>query len=207
MTRSARNWRIAAAATLLATVAQLAVATFVPTLEQFAGKAFLSRLIAYPVMMAIAPCVWWFVLRSRGGLRAIPWAGVTLIMIPFLIDVTGNTLDLYDTVWWWDDANHFVNWAFLSAGVGTMLIRSPRMRGWLLVLTVTGAGAIMAIAWEIGEYYAFIRGGTERATAYTDTLGDEVLGTFGAFVGAVILMISARRAEDAGRLTPGPTAP
>ena len=184
--RSGSKWRIAAALLLAATVAQLAVATFVPNLEQFAGKAFLSRLIAYPVMMLIAPTAWWLVTRRRSPSSAMPWAAVALIMVPFLIDVTGNTLDLYDTVWWWDDANHFVNWAFLSAGVGVMIARDQRARGWLLVLAVTGVGAIMAILWEIGEYYAFIRGGTELAGAYTDTLGDEVLGTLGGLVGALI---------------------
>jgi hypothetical protein len=190
--RSGSKWRIAAALLLAATVAQLAVATFVPNLEQFAGKAFLSRLIAYPVMMLIAPTAWWLVTRRRSPSSAMPWAAVALIMVPFLIDVTGNTLDLYDTVWWWDDANHFVNWAFLSAGVGVMIARDRRARGWLLVLAVTGVGAIMAILWEIGEYYAFIRGGTELAGAYTDTLGDEVLGTLGGLVGALILAWTLR---------------
>lgn len=189
---SGSKWRIAAVLILAATVAQLAVATFVPNLDQFAGKAFLSRLIAYPVMMLIAPVAWWITTRRRSPASAMPWAGVALVMVPFLIDVTGNTLDLYDTVWWWDDANHFVNWAFLSAGVGVMLARDPRVRGWLLVLSVTGIGSIMAILWEIGEYYAFIRGGTELATAYTDTLGDEVLGTLGGLVGALALAWRAR---------------
>ncbi len=51
---------------------------------------------------------------------------------------------------------------------------------------MAGVGAIMAIFWEVGEYYAFIRGGTELATAYTDTLSDEVLGTFGATAAGAI---------------------
>ena len=73
-----------------------------------------------------------------------------------------------------------------------MIARDQRARGWLLVLAVTGVGAIMAILWEIGEYYAFIRGGTELAGAYTDTFGDEVLGTLGGLVGALILAWTLR---------------
>ncbi len=34
--------------------------------------------------------------------------------------------------------------------------------------------------WELGEWYAFIRNGTELDTAYQDTLGDETLGSLGA---------------------------
>ena len=96
-------------------------------------------------------------------------------MAPFLIDVTGNTLDLYDTVDWWDDANHFVNWLLLCGGIGLLLARrGPTALG--AGLLVTGLGALLAIGWELGEWYTFIRHGTELDTAYQDTLGDEALG-------------------------------
>jgi hypothetical protein len=52
---------------------------------------------------------------------------------------------------------------------------------------ISGVGAIMAIGWEIGEYVAFIRGGTELATAYTDTLEDLVLGTLGAVAAGTLV--------------------
>jgi len=47
--------------------------------------------------------------------------------------------------------------------------------------------------WEIGEYFAFIRGGTELATAYTDTLGDEILGLTGGALAALTVALTARR--------------
>ena len=46
----------------------------------------------------------------------------------------------------------------------------------------------MAIGWEIGEYFAFIRGGTELGTAYLDTLGDLTLGTFGALAAGALVV-------------------
>jgi len=175
-----RDGRWVAAAVFGLTVVQLAVAAAMPNLEQFAGKGFTARLFLYPVMMLVAPAVWWLLARRGNRPGAVPWIPFTLIMLPFLIDVTGNTLDLYDSVWWWDDANHFVNWFFLTLGVGLLLAGAARQPGWASLLMVSGIGAIMAIGWEIGEYFAFIRGGTELATAYTDTLGDLVLGTLGA---------------------------
>ena len=177
------------------TTVQLLVATLFPDLPQFDGKAFGSRLVAYPLMMSAPVLVWWVVARRRGDEEPLPWLGFTLIGIPFLVDVTGNTLDLYDSVAWWDDANHFVNWAFLGGGIGLLLLRSPRIaRGWPLVLTVTGIGAVLAIAWELAEYATFIRFGTELDTAYTDTLGDEALGTLGSLLAALVLVRTARRA-------------
>lgn len=188
----AMRWAIAV---FVATVGQLAVATFVPGLEQFEGKAFGARLVAYPVMMLVVPAWWWLrhrrvVARPAGAgsteAGVVPWGAFALIGAPFLIDVTGNTFDLYDTVWWWDDANHFVNWVLLCAGIG-LLITGGIARRWVVVTLVTGLGAILAIGWELGEWYTFIRHGTELGTAYTDTLGDEALGTLGALVAGVVI--------------------
>lgn len=175
------------------TLVQLLVGTLATGLPQFDGKAFAGRLALYPLMMLAVPAVWWLIRRRQGGTEPLPWAGIALIMAPFLVDVTGNTLDLYDMVVWWDDANHLVNWALLSGGIGLLLTRSAIAPRWALAVAVTGIGATLAILWEIGEYYAFIRNGTELDTAYEDTLGDEALGTAGAFVAALVVAANAYR--------------
>ncbi|QWC86201.1 hypothetical protein KLP28_05725 [Nocardioidaceae bacterium] len=192
------------AAVWVLTVLQLAAAVFVD-LPQFEGKAFGSRLVLYPLMMLVAPVLWW-VFRGRrgaGGARPVPWLAFGLVMAPFLVDVTGNTLDLYDAVSWWDDANHLVNWALLLAGIGLLVARDVRPR-WVQVALVTGLGALLAIGWEIGEYYAFIRGGTELDGAYEDTLGDEVLGSLGALVAGSWLAWRTKT-TDAGNNHPART--
>jgi hypothetical protein len=187
----ARPARTAYVVILLLTVGQLALATFATGLPQFEGKAFGARLVAYPVVMLLPPLVWWAVARRRGDHTPLPWAGFAFIASPFLVDVTGNTLDLYDSVDWWDDANHYVNWLLLCFGIGLLLERQAVRPVWVLVVLVTGIGATVAIGWEIAEWWTFIRHGTELDTAYTDTLGDEVLGTLGGLTAALVL---ARRA-------------
>jgi len=186
--RTARWW--VPAAVLALTVLQLAVGTFAGGLQQFEGKAFGARLVAYPLMMLVVPGVWWLVHRGREV--DVPWGAFALVMAPFLIDVTGNTLDLYDSVVWWDDANHFVNWALLCGGLGLLLLHGVRVP-WVRVLVVTGLGAVLAIGWELGEWYTFIRHGTELDTAYQDTLGDEALGVLGAALAAAVVAWRARR--------------
>jgi hypothetical protein len=187
-------------ALLVLTVAQLAVATFVPGLEQFEGKAFGARLVAYPLMMLLVPAVWALVRerrRRRGGeVGPLPWDGFAWIMAPFLVDVTGNTLDLYDRIWWWDDANHAVNWFMLSLGSGLLLARGDVRPRWALGLLVAGLGALLAIGWELGEWWAFIRHGTELDTAYTDTLGDEALGTLGGIAAGAVIAARGTRAPS-----------
>jgi uncharacterized membrane protein YjdF len=186
--------RWAYAVILLLTVGQLAVGTFVDGLPQFAGKAFGARLVAYPLAMLLPPVIWRLGARRRGDDSPLPWAGFAFIAMPFLVDVTGNTLNLYDSVERWDDANHYVNWLLLCLGIGLLLERQVVRPAWMLVLLITGIGAALAIGWELSEWYTFIRHGTELDTAYTDTLGDEVLGTLGAFTAA--LLLARREARD-----------
>ena len=168
-------------------------------LPQFEGKGFGARLVAYPVMMLLVPVGWVAYQRVRrpaeasNGDGSLPWAGFALIMAPFLIDVTGNTLDLYDTLGWWDDANHFANWFLLCAGIGILLLRAHVHPPWALGVLVAGIGALLAVVWELGEWFTFIRHGTELDTAYEDTLFDEVLGSLGGAVAAVIIARKAAR--------------
>ena len=197
MHRSPR-W-LPAAAVLLATLVQLVVATTARDLPQFAGKGFSARLVCYPLLMLCAPALWWLAARTgRTRGRATPWAGLTLVMAPFLVDVSGNTLGLYDAVVWWDDANHFFNWVLLCWGIGLIVCIHVAPR-WAIVAVVAGLGAVLAIAWELGEWLTFIRQGTEIETAYEDTLGDLSLGTLGGVVAGVI--VAAALARQTGRAT------
>jgi hypothetical protein len=199
------QWRLLAVAALGLTVGQLALATF-SSLPQFEGKAFGARLVFYPLLMMLVPAVWAAV-RLRAGSRApLPWDGFAFLMLPFLVDVTGNTFDLYDTLWWWDDLNHLVNWLLLCVGVGLLLRLGGVQPAWALGLLVAGLGAVLAIAWELGEWYTFIRHGTELDTAYEDTLGDETLGTLGAILAGVALTVWARRPPPARAVTAPPAS-
>jgi hypothetical protein len=175
------------AVVLGATVAQLAVAEWWPGIDRFADKAFGARLAAYPLLMLVAPAAWWMLVGRRDRATPPPYAAFTLVMLPFLIDVTGNSLNLYDSLEWWDDANHYVNWLLLLLGLGLLLTRDVRP-DWAVALLVTGLGAVLAIAWELGEWYTFIRHGTELDTAYEDTLGDLTLGTLGSLTAGLILL-------------------
>ena len=189
------------AAILLLTIAQLAVAEWWPGIERFADKAFGARLVAYPLLMLLAPVIWWLVVRRRAERprdEQPPYAAFSLVMLPFLVDVTGNSLDLYDSIVWWDDFNHYINWLFLLVGIG-LLIADNVQPDWAMVVLVTGLGALLAIGWELGEWYTFIRHGTEINTAYEDTLGDLSLGTLGALCAGFLLL---RRRRAAVRASP-----
>ena len=166
-------------------------------LERFAGKAFGWRLVGYSIAALIVPLIW----VARGKRPPYPFATDTLFVLPFLIDTVGNALNLYDTIDWWDDANHFVNWALLSGAVAVTLLRTHVKRAELFSLVV-GFGGVTAILWELGEYFAFIRNSPELATAYRDTLGDLALGLSGSTVTAVVAAVALSRRNRATLSSP-----
>ncbi|MGH2488877.1 MAG: hypothetical protein ACRDFR_04605, partial [Candidatus Limnocylindria bacterium] len=112
--------------------------------------------LTYGLAQLIVPGIWFFRFRRH----RYPYVIDILITLPFVIDVAGNALDLYDTVEWWDDANHFVNWALLTGGVALALAYLPlgRLNPFGLSL---GFAAVSAIAWELAEYITFIRDSPE----------------------------------------------
>jgi hypothetical protein len=190
--RPAAFWIDAAVKALLLGLLFLALVR--PDLPQFEGKAMTGRALTYPLATVIVPVAWWLVRRRRGAPVAYPYAADILLVLPFLVDTVGNALDMYDTISWWDDANHLVNWGILTAAFGQLLVRLP-IEGWEIFGLALGFGALTAILWEIGEYFAFIRNSDELDTAYTDTLGDLALGSTGSLVAAAVTAWLSSRAH------------
>jgi hypothetical protein len=174
------------AAVKAALVALLVYAVARRDLPQFEGKGVVGRALTYPIAAAIVPLVW----LVRGRRDRYPYDVDVLVVLPFLVDTAGNALNLYDTISWWDDVNHFVNWAILVTGFGRLLVRLPLGRANAFGLAV-GFGATTAILWELAEYVTFIRNNPhELRTAYHDTLGDLALGGIAGSTVAAALTVT-----------------
>ena len=179
----------------VATVGLLAWAILSPDLPQFQGKAFAGRAIAYPVALLALPFLWWLLGRRR---LPFPVAADILLALPFLIDVAGNALDLYDTIEWWDDLNHLVNWALHTAAIG-LLLRHGAWTPPTRVALAFGWAVTTAVLWEFAEYVTFVPNSPEAATAYADTLLDLALGMVGGLGAAIVtarLPLTRRRLPD-----------
>jgi hypothetical protein len=180
--RVPRGWLSLDVVVKIATVALLAWAVASPDLPQFQGKAFTGRAIAYPIALLALPVVWWLFAR-----RSIPYPVLPdiLIGLPFLIDVVGNALNLYDSIDAWDDLNHLVNWALHTAAIG-LLLRYGTWGFWTRVALALGWAVTTAVIWEFAEFATFVQDSPEAATAYADTLGDLALGMAGGLIAALV---------------------
>lgn len=202
MRRTARLALWVALLLFVATVAQLAVGTFVPGIDRFEDKAFGFRLVLAGVAMLALPVGWLLARRRRPDLPPVPWWACALIVASFFFDALGNSLDLYDSWEPFDNVSHLVTWFLLLWGLGLVLAMTSIRPRWALGLAIVGLGAALAIVWEAGEWLTFIRQGKELDGAYEDTLSDLVLGLLGSAVAAAAVLIGVRRGTSASTSTP-----
>jgi len=159
----------------------LVLALLFPDVSHMRDKAAGLRAAVYPMLAFTVPAIWMLFWKERAS---FPWVADFLVTVTCFTDILGNRMNLYDTLVWFDDWMHFMNTGLLAAAV--ILLTMHRSSTFLSVLErALAVGATGAIAWEIGEYFAFISGSSERHFAYADTLGDLGLGTMGAITAAV----------------------
>lgn len=186
-------------ATWLALVTLLVVQVATP--GQLGDPAAAYRLALYPLLALLGPAGWVVARRAGRVRRPTPWAGFSLLALPFLIDTVGNIGGLYSRIAWWDDLTHLTSWAWLGAGLWLLLGPAVRPR-WAGLAMVAGLGAALAVVWELFERLAFY-GADAAASVYEDTLADQALGTTGGLLGALgALLVTARHGagEPAGRM-------
>ena len=170
-------------ATKAALVGFLLFAVANPDMEQFQGKAMGARAIFYPISTIVVPIGWWIMNRRTNTRHPYPYVLDILVVLPLLIDTAGNAFNLYDSIVWWDDAMHFVNWGILTLAFGQILLMVPLGR-LVTVALMMGFASFTAYFWELLEYITFVRNSPELTTAYTDTLGDTGLALIGAAIAA-----------------------
>ena len=162
----------------------LLICLIFPDIPGVEGKGWPERSLGYPLSALIFPIVW----HLRGRRVKYPYIADSLFVLPFVLDLLGNLLNLFDTVDSFDDILHFINWGFLVAALVTLLWPASLER-WNIVLLGTGFGAIAIIAWEAIEWVIQEMGTTGLQLTYDDTVGDLVLSTAGGLFGALLTVM------------------
>jgi hypothetical protein len=163
-------------------------------LDRFAGKAMGARAAFYPISIVVVPVVW----ALRGRRPPYPHLADLFMALPFVIDVAGNALDLYNTIVWFDDVAHAVTFLLLVLAVGSLLLRL-NLEPWIATCLSIGFGAVAHILWEIIEFVAMWIGSPGLQLTYEDTIGDLALSLCGTVIAG---LITGWRAEVAGRAHP-----
>ena len=164
-------------------------------LPQFQGKIMPVRAVAFPLVAALVPIVWWL----RGRPRPYPHLPDALIVLPAIVDFGGNAADMYRFEWF-DHSVHFTNLVLLTIA-GALLVAPLRLGRAVTVALIVGAGAVIHTMWEIFEHWIdHLLDANLDVTART-TINDLTVGLVGAALGAAIgALLGERRPELGSRL-------
>ena len=206
-----RAYRALDLLTKVALFALLALDVLVPDLRGIKASASAGRLIIYPLGVLVVP-IGWLVWGRRHRRREIdqriegpsgfPWAADLLISLPWLLDTLGNRFGLFESISWWDDMMHFLNWLLLTGGM-LLAWRPGRRTGQrtgqstgaaVVVMVALGFGGTAALVWELLEYASFNRLSNIPGAIYVDTLGDLSLGSLGSLAAALVALTVRRLA-------------
>ncbi len=154
-------------------------------LPQYQGKGMGWRLLLYPLTTLLVPVVWH--VRGRRP-RPYPHHLDLVVALPFMLDTAGNAFNLFDSIGWWDDFMHVLNWIPWVMVAGFIARYSAHLGRWAVFVIAWGYGAITHILWEEAEYVTFVAANpNESTTAYRDTMGDLILSLSGGLIGAVLM--------------------
>ena len=178
-----------------ALVVTLLTGLLFPDIPGVAGKGWPERCVGYPLSALVVPAIW----AWRGRRGRYPHLGDALLGVPFVLDLLGNLVNLYDTMAQFDDILHFVNWTFLVAAL-VLFVAPAGLARWNLVLMGSGFGALAIVAWEGVEWIIQEMGTTGLQLTYDDTVGDLVLSTAGGVLGAAVAanLLARQAARTAG---------
>ncbi|GAA1660387.1 hypothetical protein GCM10010977_06860 [Citricoccus zhacaiensis] len=123
-------------------------------------------------------------------LRGSVQAGTAVIL---LVAAWAALLDAYQLIPWLDLVMHVVATGLLAAIGTAALLRS----GWLQTgpsagragqtLLTAGLGALLAVLWEVGEWFGHTLLDPAIQVGYEDTMGDLAAGVLGALLAGLLL--------------------
>lgn len=134
--------------------------------------------------------------------------GLTLIRVlqlPALLQVAlglamqaaawASMLRWYEQYWWLDIVAHLVVNGLLAGAAGVVLhraqmtpSRAARAGRWGSVITTTGVGGLLAVVWEVAEWFGYVYVDRTIDIAPGDTVGDLAAGVVGSVIAGLVLV-------------------
>ena len=172
---------------LIAVKAGIMCTTFaalaVPAMHEFSGQAMTGRVLVYAVVVLLVPAGWLVC-----GRRSYPVAADSLLMVPLVFDLAGNSMHLYARFDHFDKFAHLIGLAACAMFAAALLRPYVSGRVGLAAVAVAG-GLLIGIAIELFEFAVFKHPAATGIGAYQDTVGDLAMDMLGAVLAAVAILL------------------
>lgn len=154
-----------------------------PELPQFQDKFLAVRSGLYPPIMFVIPAIW----LLRGRPTPYPHLFDIALVMPFVLDMSANAANFYDTFDNTDTYAHFIITLIAVLTCGMVLVQL-RLAKWTVAALAIGFGSTVHTLWELFEYQLMQMGAFGLDLDYEDTIQDMALGFAGSIVATVILI-------------------
>jgi hypothetical protein len=143
--------------------------------DRFAGKALGPRnvgiLLGFSMLFPLLQAV-------RGQWKRYPMWYDNLYLSIFALDMAGNTLNLYNSVEWWDHVPHFHGPGALAAVLMGALGFGA--------IAAAGLATMLHVALETQEYYGDVLLGTQNMKGIQDAMNDILFGLAGVVLYTIV---------------------
>ncbi|HUQ41006.1 MAG TPA: hypothetical protein VM052_00745 [Candidatus Limnocylindrales bacterium] len=143
--------------------------------EKFAGKALGPRNVGILIGMSMLFPILHFIYKRWTDYPV--WYDNLYLSI-YWLDMSGNSLNLYNTVEWWDHIPHFHGPGALSMVLIGAFGLAP--------LAAAGLATILHLVLEVNEYYGDVILGTHNVRGIADSMNDLSYGLLGVLVYTII---------------------
>lgn len=143
--------------------------------ERFAGKSLGPRNVGILLGLSMLFPILHFIYKRW---KRYPVWYDDLYLSIFWLDMAGNSLDLYNSVEWWDHIPHF-------HGPGALAMMLMGVFG-LSGIAAAGLATILHVVLEIWEYYGDVLFGTHNVRGIADSINDLAYGIGGMVVYTLI---------------------
>jgi hypothetical protein len=142
---------------------------------RFAGKALGPRNVGILLGLSMLFPILHFIYKRW---KRYPVWYDNLYLSIFWLDMAGNTLNLYNSVEWWDHIPHFHGPGALAMVLVGAFAMAP--------LAAAGFATMLHLLLEINEYYGDVLLGTHNVRGIADSMNDLAYGLLGVLVYTII---------------------
>lgn len=166
----------------------LAEVLLFPDDPRFAGKAIpIRNFIIVITLSLLFPFLYYLSKKGKihlNGLSKYPFALDSLYLSIFALDMLGNSLNLYDTIFYFDLIPHFHGPGAVAVVLLSVLAISP--------LAALGVTTTVHTFLEAQEYYTDVLFQTHNVRGIFDVVNDLLAGIFGAAVYMLVFFLYKR---------------
>lgn len=161
----------------------------IPEAPQFVGKGLLLRYLIIAFLLSFLFPFLFFTKRWKGN---YPFLADSLYLSVFVLDMFGNSFNLYSRFFYFDLIPHFLSTGVLTVLLGLFFFKR-KLSNLHFSFLIIGLATFIHLGLEILEFSQDVLANTHNVRGASDTINDLLVGVLGSFLASFLLMRKRKR--------------